>query len=170
MQAKVGVIVHGSSGYLVQSSYTSSAAFDLEGNKTHDFTGGGNHFGTFLDAVIAGDPSKLTADARCGHLSAGLSHIGNISYYLGEQNKVPVAQLQEQVATLKSQDNNVATLERIVEKTEKYGVDLNRTPFSIGPLLQFDPQSETFVDHDAANAMLTREYRAPFVVPKPADV
>jgi hypothetical protein len=170
MEAKVGVIVHGSSGYLVQSRYTSSAAFDLEGNKTHDFTGGGNHFGNFLDAVIAGDPSKLTANARCGHLSAGMSHIGNISYYLGEQNKVSVPQLQEQLATLKSLDDNVATLERIVEKTEKYGVNLDRTPFSIGPLLQFDPQSETFVNHDEANAMLTREYRAPFVVPKPADV
>ena len=84
--------------------------------------------------------------------------------------KVSVADLKERVKQIKSLDDNVATLERIVEKTEKYGVDLERTPFSIGPLLQFDPESETFVDNDAANAMLTREYRKPFVVPKPEDV
>ena len=57
-----------------------------------------------------------------------------------------------------------------MEKTEGFGVDLQRTPFSIGPLLKFDPATETFVDHDPANALLTRDYRAPFVVPKPEDV
>ena len=45
-----------------------------------------------------------------------------------------------------------------------------RTPFSIGPLLQFDPETETFLDSDQANAMLTRDYRPPFVVPKPENV
>jgi predicted dehydrogenase len=168
--AKVGVIAYGTKGYLVQSSYGYSAAFDLEGNKTRDFSGSANHFGNFLDAVVANDPSRLNSDALCGHLSAGLSHIGNISYYLGEKNKIPVAELKEQVKQIKSLDDNVATLERIVEKTEKYGVDLKRTPFSLGPLLKFDPESETFIDNDEANAMLTREYRAPFVVPKPEHV
>jgi predicted dehydrogenase len=168
--AKVGVIAHGTKGYLVQSSYGYSAAFDLDGNKTHDFSGSANHFGNFLDAVVANDPSRLNSDALCGHLSAGLSHIGNISYYLGEENKISVTDLKERVRQIKSLDDNVATLERIVEKTEKYGVDLERTPFSIGPLLKFDPDSETFIDNDQANAMLTREYRAPFVVPKPEDV
>ena len=165
--AKVGVISYGSTGYVVQSTYTYSAAFDLDGNKTKEFSGGGNHFGNFLDAVQANDPSLLNSDALCGHLSAGLSHIGNISYYLGEDHKVSVDELRTMVQQIKSLDDNVATLERIVKKTEKYGVDLERTPFSIGPLLKFDPETETFLDHDQANAMLTREYRPPFVIPKP---
>jgi predicted dehydrogenase len=168
--AKVGVISYGSTGYVVQSQYGYSAAFDLDGNKTQEFEGSANHFGNFLDAVVADDPSLLNADARCGHLSAGLSHIGNISYYLGEENKVSVPELKEQVKKIKSLDDNVATLERIVKKTEEYGVDLERTPFSIGPLLKFDPESETFIGSDEANAMLTRDYRTPFVVPKPGDV
>ncbi|MHB8901392.1 MAG: Gfo/Idh/MocA family protein [Thermoguttaceae bacterium] len=168
--AAVGVISHGSKGYVVQSSYGYSAAFDPEGKKTREFQGDGNHFGNFLDAVVAGDPGLLHSDARCGHLSAGLSHIGNISYYLGESRKVSVAELKEEVKKIKSLDDNAATLERIVEKTEKNGVDLTRTPFSIGPLLKFDPESETFVGNDQANAMLTREYRGPFVVPKPEEV
>ena len=130
------MISYGSKGYLVQSSYGYSAAFDPDGNKTQEFKGSGNHFGNFLDAVVAGDPSLLNSDALCGHLSAGLSHIGNISYYLGEKNKVSVAELKEQVKQIKSLDDNVATLDRIVEKTEAYGVDLKRTPFSIGPVVE----------------------------------
>jgi len=31
--------------------------------------------------------------------------------------------------------------------------------------LNFDPQTETFVDNDEANAMLTKEYRQPFELP-----
>ncbi len=165
--AKVGVISYGSDGYVVQSSYGYSAAFDLDGNKVKEFKGDGNHFGNFLDAVQANDPSLLNSDALCGHLSAGMSHLGNISYYLGENNKVSVDELKSIVQQIKSLDDNVATLERIVEKTEKFGVDLSRTPFAIGPLLKFDPQAERFIDNEEANAMLTRDYRAPYVVPQP---
>ena len=168
--ASVGVIVHGTKGYLVQSSYGKSAAFDPDGTQIKEFTGTGNHFGNFLDAVLADDPSMLNSDARCGHLSAGMSHVGNISYYLGEKNKVSVDELKEEVKKIKSMDDNVATLERIVEKTEAYGVDLKRTPFSIGPLLTMDPKTETFIGNDEANAMITRNYRKPFVVPKPEEV
>ena len=167
---KVGVVVYGSEGYLVQAKYTYSAAFDLEGNKTKEFKGDGNHFGNFLDAVQAGDPSMLNSDARCGHLSAGLSHVGNISYYLGEKNKVSLDEARKILAGVKSLDDNPRTLDRVVEHLQTNGVDLAKTRLSMGPLLKFDPKSETFIDNDAANAMLTRQYRKPYVVPKPEDV
>ena len=35
----------------------------------------------------------------------------------------------------------------------------------LGPVLKMDPPAERFLDHDGANALLTRNYRAPFVVP-----
>ena len=44
------------------------------------------------------------------------------------------------------------------------------TKLQVGPVLTFDPQSETFPGNDAANAMLTREYRTPFVVPAAGQV
>ena len=45
---------------------------------------------------------------------------------------------------------------------------VDQTTYTIGPVLTFDPATEKFTgDHaEAANKLLTREYRAPFVVPE----
>ena len=37
-------------------------------------------------------------------------------------------------------------------------------------MLTMDPKAETFLGNDAANAMLTRDYRKPFVVPAAGEV
>jgi hypothetical protein len=44
------------------------------------------------------------------------------------------------------------------------------TKLQVGPVLPFDPKSETFPNNDKANAMLTREYRKPYVVPAAGQV
>ena len=36
----------------------------------------------------------------------------------------------------------------------------------MGAALTLDPKAETFLDNEQADQMLTREYRAPFVVPE----
>jgi len=43
---------------------------------------------------------------------------------------------------------------------------LGNIAYRLGRTVNFDPQSETFPDDKAAGAMLSREYRKPFVVPK----
>ncbi len=43
---------------------------------------------------------------------------------------------------------------------------LGNISYRLGRRLKFDPSSETFVGDAEANAMLTREYRKPFVVPE----
>ncbi|WP_442482617.1 Gfo/Idh/MocA family protein [Aeoliella sp. SH292] len=43
---------------------------------------------------------------------------------------------------------------------------LGNIAFRVGRQLQFDPKSEQFVGDTEANAMLTREYRHPYVVPQ----
>jgi hypothetical protein len=47
--------------------------------------------------------------------------------------------------------------------------DLSSTEYSLGPVLEFDPTAEKFTGDGQtvakANAMLTRDYRAPWVVP-----
>jgi len=168
--APVGVITYGSAGYVVQSEYHYSAAYDLEGNRIREFRGGGDHHRNFLDAVVKGDPSAVNADAACGAMSSALSHLGNISYYLGEANKVSVPELKSALKAIKSFDNDDETVDRTVEHLQASKVELDRTPMSVGPLLRFDPETKRFIGNDAANAMLTREYRAPYIVPKPEDV
>jgi len=50
-----------------------------------DFTssGGGGHFGNFINAVRSGKRQELSADIEGGHLSAALCHLANTSYRLG---------------------------------------------------------------------------------------
>ena len=174
----VGVIAYGTKGYAIQGpatrgqTYTYSAAYDLEGNVLQEFRGGGDadHFKNFVDAAIKGDPSAVNANASCGKFSAAVSHFGNISYYLGESNKVSVSELKAALKEIKSLDNNDETVERTVEHLKANKVDLDRTPLAVGPLLKFDLATNRFIGNAAANEMLTRDYRAPFVMPKPEDV
>ena len=130
-----------------------------------EFKGGGNHFGNFLDAVRSRKAETLNSDAFQGHLSAALAHLANISYYLGENNKVSVAEAKAVLEKVKSRDDNIATLNRTVRHFKDNGVDLDKYPMSMGPLLAFDPQKEVFTNSDAANKILHREYRPPFVCP-----
>ena len=43
---------------------------------------------------------------------------------------------------------------------------LGNIAYRLGRSLNFDPKSETFGTDEAANAMLTREYRSPFLMPE----
>ena len=172
MEASVGVIAYGSEGYMVQLRYGLVVVLDRDGNETARFEGGADsyHFGNFIDCVIAGTPEKLNADARVGHLAAGLSHLANISYYLGEENRVSPAEAERIISEVPGRDDNAATFRRTLDHLTANGVDLEKTPISMGEALTFDPDKEVFVGSDAANAMLTREYRGEFAVPNPEEV
>jgi hypothetical protein len=47
-------------------------------------------------------------------------------------------------------------------------VDLKNTPATLGAVLNMDSKTERFIDNPEADKLLTREYRAPFVVPAKA--
>jgi predicted dehydrogenase len=74
------------------------------------------HYQNFIDAIRAGDRSKLTCEIEEGHLSASLPHLANIAY-------------------------------------------------RVGRTLTFDGTAEKFKDDREADALLTRPYRAPYVIP-----
>lgn len=161
--AKIGVIFHGSEGYLVMTSYDSGAAFDLDGKMIRQFKGGGNHFGNFLDAVRSRHVDDLTADIEEGHLSSALCHLGNISYRLGSE--LAAGEAVERLEGLKTAENVRESLDRTTKHLKENGVNLARQPMRMGLHLKLDPANETFVGHAEANEMLTRPYREPFVVP-----
>ncbi len=165
--SKVGVIFEGSDGYVVSPSYDSATAFDKDGNKIKDFKGGANHFANFLQAVRSRKVEELNADILEGHLSSALCHTGNIAYRLG--TKIAWTDAAKQVESLKTSDNAKDTFERTVAHLKDNKVDLDAEQVQFGPALAFDPKAENFPGNDEANKMVTREYRAPFVVPATAD-
>lgn len=171
---KVGVVFYGTNGYVVQRQYDHCVAMDKEFNVIKEFHAEGSlntaHFSNFLTACEKGDHKLLNADVREGHLSAGLSHLGNISYYLGEKNLVAVDQLKSALSSIGSLDDNSATVDRTVAHLKKNGVDLDKYRLSLGPTLMFDPVKEVFTNNDEANQMLTRNYREGFVCPQATNV
>jgi hypothetical protein len=162
------VIYEGTDGYLVMASYSSGAAFDLDGNKVKSFSGDGDHFGNFLTAVRSRKPSDLNADIEEGHYSSALCHLGNISYLQGEE--VAADKADPMISKVKTTDNASDTLERTLAHLKDNGITLNSIMLTMGPQLDFDPMNEKFPDNEEANAMLTRAYRKPFVVPSEKEV
>jgi predicted dehydrogenase len=168
--AKVGVIFEGSEGYFVSPSYNGGTAFDKDGKKIASFSEGSDnfHYENFLKAVRSRKHEDLNADILEGHLSSALCHLGNISYRLGEE--VAMNEVASKIGDFKTNDNAKDTLERTLAHLNDNKVDVANGKLRVGPALKFDPKSETFPGNDKANAMLTREYRKPYVVPPAGEV
>jgi predicted dehydrogenase len=159
--AGVGNIVYGTEGYVVfTGSYNKVAAFDNNDNKVMEFSGGGDHFGNFLDAVRSRQHSHLNADIEEGHISSALCHLGNISYRLGSPQSFSAK-------TNAFGDNKEAmeTYMRFEQHLADNGVPMNDSKYLLGPKLEINPKRENFNGNREANALLTREYRKGFEVP-----
>ena len=64
--------------------------YDTHDKKLNQFPGdgGGTHHVNVIEAVRSGEPGKLRANMRDGHLSAALCHMANISDRLGRRQSV----------------------------------------------------------------------------------
>ncbi len=162
--ADVGIIVEGSDGYVVMTSYAAGAAFDKDGKAVKEFGGGGDHYANFFAAVRNRKSDTLHGDIAEGHLSSALCHTANISYRLGKQ--VGLSELHDRLSSIKTPEKATETFERTLHHLNDNSVAIgDSNKFIVGENLKFDPVKENFPGNEAANAMLTREYRAPFVVP-----
>ncbi len=171
----VGVIFEGTEGYAVSSSYEGGIIFDKEGKEVAKFLEGDDkhHFANFITAVRSRKVMDLNADIEEGHLSSALCHLGNISYQLGKV--MSPDELNKSVADLKTNDNAKDTLGRTLAHLQENGVDMAASKLQVGPVLPFDPKTETFTASDntlneKAKSMLIREYRKPYVVPAAGQV
>jgi predicted dehydrogenase len=122
----------------------------------------GGAFGSFTAAMRSRDPKDNNCDAEVAHYSAALCHLANISQRLGKQ--VPYSK----EAPKEAGDNKIVleSFAKIRDNIAGVGIKLDSAEYTLGRALTFDPKSEQFVGDDAANAMLTRKYRAPYVVPE----
>jgi predicted dehydrogenase len=166
----VGVIFYGTDGYVVIPSYSGGVAFDPKGNQIAAFKGGGDtlHFNNFVQAVLSGDPKKLNAEILEGHRSSALCHLGNISYRLSE-----MITGEEAGERLASDKEGLETFHRFSEHlaANMVMIEHNRI-LRFGRKLSIDPNREVFTGPSLseADALLTRDYRRPFVVPAEKDV
>ena len=158
--AGVGVVIDCENGYVVIPSYTKAIVYDNKDRKARTFKGASDHYQNFIDAVRSRKVADLHADILEGHLSSALCHTGNISYRLGK-NASP-EQMREK---LKGDADALDCLQRMQTHLGANGVDLAHTPATFGEFLKMDPKTERFPGNAKANQLLTRDYRAPFVVP-----
>jgi len=161
-----GWLFHGTEG-----SIAGTSLFDPDGKMISTFAGtrpSENHFANFINAVRSRKQEDLNAPIVEGHQSTALCHAGNISWRLGRE--AGIVEVRDQLNTMKVHDNVQDTFDRTLQHLKDNGVDVESTKLVLGAVLHPDSELEEFVDNTAANTFLTREYRAPFVVPAEADI
>jgi len=154
---RVGVIVDCEGGSV---SLYRGIAWDEQGEQVKSFSGGGDHFVNFVQAVRNGRRENLTAEVLEGHLSTAVCHTGNISYRLGR-----TASEQE----MRSQVRDVVALgdmfDRLLEHLAAHQIDIGAKVVRLGPWLEIDRENECFANSPAADRLARGFYREPFVVP-----
>lgn len=160
----VGNVIHCEGGYLtVPSSYTLVQVFDHDGKLVKEFKGGGDHHANFIAAVRSRKHSDLHGPLLEGHRSSTLVHLANISYLTGRE-RAP-GEIREQLQTRK---DLAEPFGRFREHLAANDVNLEKTPAKLGAALRFDGTAERFTGEgaEAANKLVRREYRSPWVVPE----
>ena len=179
----VGVVVQYADGYIVCPDYNNAAAYDKDGKLIRKFGNppmakgaeesapasadekkgriNENHYDNFLTAVRSRKTSDLNGKIIDGHISSALCHTGNISYLLGKKAAPDV--MREK---LKGNKKAMDSLERLATHLDANGVDIKVDQLTLGEFLKMDPKTEQFIGNAAADKLLTREYRAPFIVPE----
>ena len=159
-----GILIEGTEGFLV-SSLRSNLVFDPEGKQVEKIEGEGeDHFANFIKAVRSRKVEDLNAPIVEGHLSTALTHLGNLSLRLGKP--ASPAEIARQAESHQGNYDAAEGFDAIRSHLAENEVDVEKQKLTLGPWLAVDSQSETFVGNPAADALLTRDYREPFVVPK----
>jgi predicted dehydrogenase len=162
---RVGVIVECESGYLAIQA-NQAIAYDGDGAVLKTFGDRRedhrlNHRTNFIEAVRSRDHSHLNADIEEGHISSALCHTANISHRLGQSSGADEIgdELADDAAAAES-------FGRCREHLRDNGVNLNIDLATLGAPLVMNPDREKFYANERANALLTREYRDGFSVPR----
>jgi predicted dehydrogenase len=161
----VGNVVECEGGYLTipAADYSQAHAFDRAGRRIKEFKGAGSHHQNWIDAVRSRRAADLNGPFLQGHLSSALVHLANNSYRTGQL--LQPGEIREQITG----SNQLAEpFGRFCEHLAKNKVDLEKTPARFGAPLRFDATTERFTGENsaAANQLVSRDYRAPFVVPQ----
>ena len=165
MGVGVGNIVYGTEGFVAfaNEDARSVVAFDAEGKVVKTFRGSASHFSNFISAVITRNQSDLHCPILEGHLSSSMCHLANISYRTGHPRAFAA-----HPEMLGNKVDFAEAFGRFEQHLADSAIKLQETTYQLGPRLAFDPAKEEFPASAQANALLTRKYRDPFVLPEEA--
>ena len=126
-----------------------------------------NHFRNFIDASIqpqGGRPPREPARAAC---PARLATWGTSpTIWAGEQGLGERG--GEGLVGSQGLDDNLATLDRTLKHLTDNGVDLQKYPISMGPLLAFDPE-KSLSGVERGHCSCLADVPGKFVCPKAAE-
>ncbi len=145
--------------------YAGGWIYDHENKKVKQFEGdgGATHAQNFINAVRNRRREDLACEIAEGHQSAMLCHVGNIAHRLGQE-----AAPEQVKAAFNGNSHLQEAFGRMQEHLAANGIDLGKTPATLGAPLIMDPEKETFVGNDfakRANHLMRDDMRKPFVIP-----
>jgi predicted dehydrogenase len=120
----------------------------------------GGPFNSFLKCVRE-RTLQTNCDAEVAHYSSALCHLANAAYRVGK-----LGTLEEGKKALPKGPQVAEAFEKINANCNAVDLPIKGASLTIGKSLTFDPAKEKFVNDDAANKLITRVYRPPFVVPE----
>ncbi len=167
---RTGDIWYGTEGYITRdlSSGNTCRAY-LKGSKEPIPLGEGKmdlgtldrvHVANFIAAMRSRKTADLHAEAEIGHISSALCHLANISYRLGTETP-----FDGRTRDLRDKDTTEA-VQRMEDHLRANKLEPKESKYRLGRVLTVDAATETLGTDREANALLTRTYREPFVVPE----
>lgn len=159
------LIIECENGYYT-GSRGGGTAYDAAGTKLQTFKGDGGktHAANFIDALRSRKPEQLKGEIEKIHYSSAWCHLANISQRLGQ--KYNRAEAEAAVKDFQPWNDVIADFHQHLVNNE---LDAATLDIKMGPMLELDVGKETFTGATAtpeALALLTREYRTGFEVPK----
>jgi len=160
---RTGYVIHCEDGYYA-GGRGHGAAYHADGSLIREFKGdsGRNHPQNFVDAVKAHNRKLLNAEVQIGHQSTAWCNLADVALRAGKHYSHDKA-----VAVRQNFEPWGSLVGEIEQHLKRNKVDLKKSNFQLGPMLEFNAETERFVGDgsEAANRFLHREYRSKFEVP-----
>jgi len=144
--------------------------FDTSGKDIQRFRGDGGaaHAPNFIKALRSRRAEDLNAPIAEGHVSSAVCHLGNLSYRLAQPGKLSACR-----DAMGKHSQVTEAFTRLIQSLEGIGVDLDKTPFALGPWLDTDPASGQITGVGGSDAAILAQarrlargsHRPPYVLP-----
>ncbi len=158
-----GYIIHCEGGYYA-GGRGHGAAYSPGGKLIRPFKGdsGARHPQNFVDAVKAHNRKLLNAEVQIGHQSTAWCNLADVALRAGKHYSHDKA-----VGVQKDFEPWGSLVGQVEQHLVRNKVDIKKSKFQLGPMLEFDANTQKFVGDGAENAnrFLHREYRSKFEVP-----